>query len=324
MTMKSGFIAVIAVAIIAIVGVGVYFAFFNGGSDEKLAVDSVKDTIVVGDNIAFEMSVSVDNEREAEVSEDTLLYMLYYSVEGATKIGTEQITYESKKIECDVYEYTLFGESKYWVDPDTMVVYKSISNIGMEITSVLGDTNLDLSLTEYEQEVKVGTYLNHITSYKASINGTYVELTGTNSYKVTADLGDGNFDVTNTIKMSGTASVDEKVIAINGDELTIDTSEEKMTKEQFKAFVSFDDCKTYLNTLGTVVEGEKKPMGTMDVATGKRNVTEQDLEVTTDDDEKITFTFQYGDKGVIYSIKYNNDAQGVVIIIKNSSLIVKG
>ena len=319
--MKPVFIAVIAVVIIAIVGVGVYFAFFNGG-DEKLDVDNVKETIVVGDNIDFDMSVSADNESEGEMPAQSVLYLLYYDLEGATKIGTEQITYKSRTIDCDVYEISFFSTSKYWVDPDSKIVYKMASSMGLETTTTLSDTSFDTSLTEIEQEVVAGSYINFDITLKVTVNGVKVDLAGTAKYNVTADLGDGSFKTKSVTNLSGIASVNEKVVAIDGDELTIDTSDEKVSKEKFRAFVCYDDFKSYLEDMGTVVESDKKPMGAMNVATGKRNITEQDLELTVDE-QKIAYTLQFGDNGALYSIKYGSGEQGVVIIIKNSSLFVK-
>jgi hypothetical protein len=321
--MKPAYIAIIAVAVIAIAGVGIYFAISNGSSDDKLDIDKLKDDIVVGDNIALEMSVSVNNEREIEMSAyDMLTNSIYYALDGGEKVGTETLTFKGKAVECDIYEFTILGNNKYWVDPTTMIIYKNVSEVGSSISSVLADTNLDTSLTLEEQELVKGSFVSFNFSLDTTVTGVKIDLAGIRSFTVTSIVDEETVNVKSANDLSGKADVKETVVAINGDELTLDASEEKVTKDQFRSFVSFDYFKKYLKTMGTVVEGEKKPMGVMDVATGKRNITEQDLELDNGD-SKTTYTFQYGDKGVLYSIKYGENTTGVVIIIKNSSLIVK-
>lgn len=320
--MKPAYIAIIAVAVIAIAGVGIYFALSNGSNDDKLDIDKLKDDIVVGDYIAFDMSVDSHSESESEATAYNLLTSTIYYDYGGEKAGTETITYKGKSVECDVYEYTLLGTSKYWVDPATMIIYKSVADIGTHTESILEDTNLDLSLTLEEQELVKGSFISFKFSMKTNITGVAIELAGTRSFTVTSIVDEETVICKSVNDLSGNVDMKETVVAVNGDELTLDASEEKVTKDQFRTLVSFDYFKKYLQTMGTVVEGEKKPMGVKDVATGKRNITEQDLELD-DEGSKTSYTFQYGDKGVLYSIKYGQNTTGVVIIIKNSSLIVK-
>ena len=318
--MKPAYIAIIAVAVIAIAGVGIYFAISNGSSDDKLDIDKLKDDIVVGDNISFEMSASSYNEYETEASAYNLLTStIYYDYEGGEKIDTDTITYKGISVECDVYKYVT---TSFWVNPSTMIIYKSVTDSESQSTAILADTNLDLSLTLEEQELMKGSFINFTYSFKNDITGVAIELSGSRSFTVTSVVDEETVNYKSVNDLSGKVDVKETVVAIDGDELTLDVSKEKVTKDQFRSFVSFDYFKKYLKTMGTVVEGEKKPMGVMDVATGKRNITEQDLELD-DGDSKTTYTFQYGDKGVLYSIKYGENTTGVVIIIKNSSLIVK-
>ncbi len=320
--MKPAYIAIIAVAIIAIAGVGVYFALSNGSGDDKLDIDKRKGDIVVGDYIAFNMSANSQSESESEASAYGLLTSTIYYDYGGEKTGTDTITYKGKSVECDIYEVTLLGTRTYWVDPATMIIYKSEADIGTQTSSILEDTNLDLSLTLEEQELVKGSFISFKFSMKANITGVAIDLAGTRSFTVTSIVDEETVNCKYASDLSGKVDMKQTVVAIDGDELTLDSSEEKVTKDQFRAFVSFDNFKKYLQTMGTVVEGQKKPMGVMDVATGKRNITEQNLELD-DGESKTSYTFQYGDKGILYSIKYGEDTSGTVIIIKGSSLIVK-
>jgi len=124
--MNSKVIAVIAVVIIAVAAVGVYFLTNPGNQPAPQSnVYVLKDNVVAGDNISLDIDINSTNVTNGTgIDPEIILAGLYRSEELGQKIGTQEITYDGRTLTLDVYEYDGLGlvTSKYYVDPETDVL----------------------------------------------------------------------------------------------------------------------------------------------------------------------------------------------------------
>ncbi|MBR2254223.1 MAG: hypothetical protein IJ856_00135 [Candidatus Methanomethylophilaceae archaeon] len=314
--MKTSYIAVIAIVIVAVAGVGVYFAFFNNGGSDSLDVDVVKTTVAVEDYSQLDIEATMEQEGTVQETVDEFLYTLYMSSE-SEPIGTEEIIFNGARITCNVYQDS-FGD-KWWNHPETGVTYK-ISMFGM-MESVLSKTNLDLSKTVEEQEVVKETTVTWTTKMSMPTAAGVVEIVGTSTSTVTAVDGD---ELTVVSKSVASGKADEKLVvtAVDGDDLEIN-DDQTMTKTEFFAIINLESYKQMLKDQGVkYVESQKIDAGTITTSFGKRHAVTQEF-IVGEDDQKKTYEITYGDKGVIYSISEKSTGGKITITLKASSLVTK-
>jgi len=310
--MKTSVIAIIVVAIIAIAAVGVYFAFFNN-QEKPLPVDEiVRDNVVVGDNIELEMdAIMTGSSVVTDVEASYMFFNLYYYV--GEKTGTETIRYEGASITCDVYEYVdeyMDGTvMKYYVSPTSGVVFISETIVGGELATktVLGETNVDLTLTEEEQEITIDTSIKYEGTMIGSFNGlATMTLTGETLYTVknlyTVETEEGtetHIDIQVDSNMVGNVDADLEVIAVDGDEITIEGADEPLETDEFFSLISYSKYIKVLEDEYDVTYGDRT-VSKMATIYGEREVTTQHITVASENTELI---FQFGNADVLYSVK---------------------
>ena len=311
-SMKTSVIAIIVVAIIAIAAVGVYFAFFNN-QEKALPVDEiVRDNVIVGDDIELEMDAIITSSSVVEdVEASYMFYTLYYYA--GEKIGTESIRYQGASITCDVYEYVneFMGDSvmRYYVSPTSGVVFISETAMGGKLATrtVLGETNVDLTLTEEEQVVTIDTSIKYEGTMVGYFDGlVQMTLTGESLYTVknlyTVETEEGtetHIDVQVDSNMVGNVDADLEVIAVDEDEVTIEGADEPMEIDQFLSMISYSRYIKVLEDEYDVTYGERT-VSKMATIFGEREVTTQHITVPSENTELI---FQFGNADVLYSLK---------------------
>ncbi len=303
--MKSSYIAIILVAIIAVAGVGAYFLLNNSG-------DSIRTDLKVGDYIEVEIS---SHGKNTEVNDDYevasfLANFLYVTTEGFEKTGTETIEYKGQNVVCDVYKQTSaeFGEFAMYIEPISGVKYKeTFDKTIMGTGSVeLLDTNLDLTKTLDEQVVTNGSF----TKTKSTL-GSNFETT------ITVSNLDGDL-CTITIVQDENMDMTEKIVikSIDGEKIKTESGME-FTKTQFLAFVSYEYEKKVLEKEHKVAYGEKYSE-TIDTAFGKKKVTVQEGTYQDHGFDKVTMTFYFDSNNVLYKTTQGDTQE---MTLKGTSLI---
>lgn len=320
--MKTSYIAVIAIVIVAVAGVGVYFAFFNNGGSDGLDVDVVKDTVVAGDYVEYDMSVSGVTTLENETSAENFINMVYALPEGATLAGTEKYTYKGLTIDCEKYTYEdMLGSYTYLAKYNA--VYKITSDLdGFLTTATLEDTSLDLSTPE--QEVSKGSFIKMKSSSVVPMMGTKVQLDTITTNTIT-DY-DSEYDIYSTkieMKISGTGVLKLKVTSVSGDNLIIEGMEAPIPKSTFYSILDVEKFKEYASSMGKISEGQKINKGTVKVFDGDRKITQQELTVLAEDGKQV-MNVEYGDKGALYVISMPQDENTYAILtLKGTSMFQK-
>ncbi|MBR4686443.1 MAG: hypothetical protein IKP04_07980 [Candidatus Methanomethylophilaceae archaeon] len=303
--MKSSYIAIILVAIIAVAGVGAYFLLNNSG-------DSIRTDLKVGDYIEVEIS---SHGKNTEVNDDYevasfLANFLYVTTEGFEKTGTETIEYKGQNVVCDVYKQTSaeFGEFAMYIEPISGVKYKeTFDKTIMGTGSVeLLDTNLDLTKTLDEQVVTNGSF----TKTKSTL-GSNFETT------ITVSNLDGDL-CTITIVQDENMDMTEKIVikSIDGEKIKTESGME-FTKTQFLSFVSYEYEKKVLEKEHKVAYGEKYSE-TIDTAFGKKKVTVQEGTYQDHGFDKVTMTFYFDSNNVLYKTTQGDTQE---MTLKGTSLI---
>lgn len=319
--MKTSYIAVIAVVVVAIVGVGVYFAFFNnGGGNDALDVDVVKNTVVVGDYVEYEAIASGKSSSEGEIDDEEFIATVFSLPDGVTVVGTESITYKGQTIVCEKYSYELFGSALYWAKDGA--VYKAETTLGeMKIVSALVDTSLDL--TTPEQEIGKDSFIKISMTVSANVMMVKIDLISTTTTTITGfDSASELYKTKVDVDITGSGDTKLTVTAVSGDEITIDGADEPITKEQFYSLLDIEKYKEYIKKQGTVVEGQKIDKGTVKTCTGDRKVTEQQFKITSDEQSQ-SINVRYGDKGAIYSFETIQENMTATLTLKGTSMYEK-
>ena len=303
--MKSSYIAVIIVAIIAVAGVGAYFLLSNSGDD------NIRTDLKVGDYIEVEMSI---HDSEPTVYEDVpvtefLTGYLYRDTSMFDKTSTETIKFKGQDVVCDVYTYSYEAgnDSSMWVDQTSGVCYKMTVTSPLETGSIeLTDTNLDVKKTIDEQVV---------------VNGSFVKAKNTfiRDSEQTATVSDCHGEtctVTNVVKTDSTTTEKFVIKSIDGDKVTTETGIE-FTKDTFLAFVSYEYAKKVLEKEHKVAYGEKYSE-TIDTAFGKKKVTVQEGTYQDHGFDKVTMTFYFDSNNVLYKTTQGDTQE---MTLKGTSLI---
>ncbi len=303
--MKSSYIAVIIVAIIAVAGVGAYFLLSNSGDD------NIRTDLKVGDYIEVEMSI---HDSEPTVYEDVpvtefLTGYLYRDTSMFDKTSTETIKFKGQDVVCDVYTYSYEAgnDSSMWVDQTSGVCYKMTVTTPLETGSIeLTDTNLDVKKTIDEQVV---------------VNGSFVKAKNTfiRDSEQTATVSDCDGEtctVTNVVKTDSTKTEKFVIKSIDGDKIMTETGTE-LTKDTFLAFVSYEYAKKVLEKEHKVAYGEKYSE-TIDTAFGKKKVTVQEGTYQDHGFDKVTMTFYFDSNNVLYKATQGDTQE---MTLKGTSLI---
>ncbi len=303
--MKSSYIAIIIVAIIAVAGVGAYFLLSNSGDD------NIRTDLKVGDYVEVEMSIHYS---EPTVYEDLpvtefLTGYLYRDTSMFEKTGTETIKFKGQDVVCDVYTYSYEAgnDSSMWVDQTSGVCYKMTVTSPLETGSIeLTDTNLDVKKTIDEQVV---------------VNGSFVKSKNTfiRDSEQTATVSDCHGEtctVTNVVKADLTKTEKFVIKSIDGDKIMTETGIE-LTKDTFLAFVSYEYAKKVLEKEHKVAYGEKYPE-TIDTAFGKKKVTVQEGTYQDHGFDKVTMTFYFDSNNVLYKTTQGDTQE---MTLKGTSLI---
>ena len=303
--MKSSYIAVIIVAIIAVAGVGAYFLLSNSGDD------NIRTDLKVGDYIEVEMSI---HDSEPTVYEDVpvtefLTGYLYRDTSMFDKTSTETIKFKGQDVVCDVYTYSYEAgnDSSMWVDQTSGVCYKMTVTSPLATGSIeLTDTNLDVKKTIDEQIV---------------VNGSFVKAknTITRDSEQTATVSDCDGEtctVTNVVKTDSTKTEKFVIKSIDGDKIMTETGIE-FTKDTFLAFVSYEYAKKVLEKEHKVAYGEKYSE-TIDTAFGKKKVTVQEGTYQDHGFDKVTMTFYFDSNNVLYKATQGDTQE---MALKGTSLI---
>lgn len=303
--MKSSYIAIIIVAIIAVAGVGAYFLLSNSGDD------NIRTDLKVGDYVEVEMSI---HDSEQTVYEDLpvtefLTGYLYRDTSMFEKTGTETIKFKGQDVVCDVYKYSYEAgnDSSMWVDQASGVCYKMTVASPLATGSIeLTDTNLDVKKTIDEQVV---------------INGSFVKAKNTvmRDSEQTATVSDCDGEtctVTNVVKTDSTKTEKFVIKSIDGDKIMTETGIE-FTKDTFLAFVSYEYAKKVLEKEHKVAYGEKYSE-TIDTAFGKKKVTVQEGTYQDQGFDKVTMTFYFDSNNVLYKATQDDTQE---MTLKGTSLI---
>jgi Cu/Ag efflux protein CusF len=303
--MKSSYIAIIIVAIIAVAGVGAYFLLSNSGDD------NIRTDLKVGDYVEVEMSI---HDSEPTVYEDLpvtefLTGYLYRDTSMFEKTGTETIKFKGQDVVCDVYTYSYEAgnDSSMWVDQTSGVCYKMTVTSPLATGSIeLTDTNLDVKKTIDEQVV---------------VNGSFVKAKNTimRDSEQTATVSDCDGEtctVTNVVKTDSTKTEKFVIKSIDGDKIMTETGIE-FTKDTFLAFVSYEYAKKVLEKEHKVAYGEKYSE-TIDTAFGKKKVTVQEGTYQDQGFDKVTMTFYFDSNNVLYKITQGDTQE---MTLKGTSLI---
>ena len=302
--MKSSYIAIIIVAIIAVAGVAAYFLLSNSGDD------NIRTDLKVGDYVEVEISI---NDSEPTVFEDLpvtefLTGYLYRDTSMFEKTSTETIKFKGQDVVCDVYTYSEAGNgSSMWVDQTSGVCYKMTVTSPLATGSIeLTDTNLDVKKTIDEQVV---------------VNGSFVKAKNTiiRDSEQTATVSDCDGEtctVTNVVKTDSTRTEKFVIKSIDGDKIMTETGIE-FTKDTFLAFVSYEYAKKVLEKEHKVAYGEKYSE-TIDTAFGKKKVTVQEGTYQDHGFDKVTMTFYFDSNNVLYKTTQGDTQE---MTLKGTSLI---
>ncbi len=320
--MKSSYIAVIIVAIIAVAGVGAYFLLSNSGDD------NIRTDLKVGDYIEVEMSI---HDSEPTVYEDVpvtefLTGYLYRDTSMFDKTSTETIKFKGQDVVCDVYTYSYEAgnDSSMWVDQTSGVCYKMTVTTPLETGSIeLTDTNLDVKKTIDEQVVVNGSFVKVKSTIdeQVVVNGSFVKAKNTfiRDSEQTATVSDCDGEtctVTNVVKTDSTKTEKFVIKSIDGDKIMTETGIE-FTKDTFLAFVSYEYAKKVLEKEHKVAYGEKYSE-TIDTAFGKKKVTVQEGTYQDHGFDKVTMTFYFDSNNVLYKATQGDTQE---MTLKGTSLI---
>ena len=243
--MNSKVIAVIAVVIIAVAAVGVYFLTNPGNQPApQTEVYVLKDKVVAGDNISLDIDInSTKVTNETDIDPEIILAGLYRSEELGQKIGTQEITYDGRTLTLDIYEYSGLGitSSKIYVDPATYVVYKTETTFGiMSMVSELISTNLDLTIAIDDQEVVNGSYVRHSLDIVAESEDATFGITEILNQEVAYHLDGDTWALITTEHYVGTASFTQTVESVFEDQVIIEGNEDDpVSLTQFLSVISF-------------------------------------------------------------------------------------
>ena len=324
--MKSTYVAIIAVVIIAIAAVGVYFAFFNNGGSENYAVDEiVREDLREGDYVSIDMSGASLTNRSlsgAEASE-VVESLTYYDGE---KTGMRSITYKDDFFMADVYEFS-FGEytSEYYVHPQTGIVYGQDTYLtGMTLEYRLRDTNIDISQSAEDLTVEKGSYIEMKTVMKTAWGPIDLEFSGNTITLVTA-VNDGLYDCSIITDLIANSTPKLEVERVYLDTVKIVGIDEPIEKTAFLAFISKDDFIAYVESQGATLEPKSKTVSVEEIdGYGKRKVSTEVFKMTVDSDNG-ELTLIYGEKGVLYRAtilqQSENLAETSIIELKGSNLV---
>ena len=303
--MKSSYIAIIIVAIIAMAGVGTYFLLSNSGDD------NIRTDLKVGDYVEVEMSIHYS---EPTVYEDLpvnefLTGYLYRDTSMFEKTGTETIKFKRQDVVCDVYTYSYEAgnDSSMWVDQTSGVCYKMTVTSPLETGSIeLTDTNLDVKKTIDEQVVVNGSFVKSKNTFIRDSEQT----------ATVSDCDGETCTVTNVVKADLTKTEKFVIKSIDGDKIMTETGIE-LTKDTFLAFVSYEYAKKVLEKEHKVAYGEKYPE-TIDTAFGKKKVTVQEGTYQDHGFDKVTMTFYFDSNNVLYKTTQGDTQE---MTLKGTSLI---
>lgn len=322
--MKSTYMAIIAVVIIAVAAVGVYFAFFN---NENYPVDEiVREDLREGDYIEIGLEAAMQaNNNTTGVEKETVLSNLtnYYG----ELTGQHSVTYKGVLIMCDLYEYK-FGESttEFLVHPETRVVYgynSVTSNLTMEYR--LEDTNIDITKNASELTIEKSSYIKLSNSVRVAEGEIVVEFSGSTITTVTNE-SEGLYDCTAVSEFYANTDIRLEIESVYLDTIKLKDIDEPIKKELFLAFISEDKLIAQLEEEEISLEPKsKKTTEIEDVeGYGKRKVTYEVFDATKDE-QTATLTLGYGEKGVNYNLSmvYSSDGNSLscVVKLKTSNLI---
>lgn len=322
--MKSTYMAIIAVVIIAVAAVGVYFAFFN---NENYPVDEiVREDLREGDYIEIGLEAAMQaNNNITGVEKETVLSNLtnYYG----ELTGQHSVTYKGVVIMCDLYEYK-FGESttEFLVHPETRVVYgynSVTSNLTMEYR--LEDTNIDITKNASELTIEKSSYIKLSNSVRVAEGEMVVEFSGSTITTVTNE-SEGLYDCTAVSEFYANTDIRLEIESVYLDTIKLKDIDEPIKKELFLAFISEDKLIAQLEEEEVSLEPKsKKTTEIEDVeGYGKRKVTYEVFDATKDE-QTATLTLGYGEKGVNYNLSmvYSSDGNSLscVVKLKTSNLI---
>lgn len=322
--MKSTYMAIIAVVIIAVAAVGVYFAFFN---NENYPVDEiVREDLREGDYIEIGLEAAMQaNNNTTGVEKETVLSNLtnYYG----ELTGQHSVTYKGVVIMCDLYEYKS-GEftTEYLVHPETRVVYgynSVTSNLTMEYR--LEDTNIDITKNASELTIEKSSYIKLSNSVRVAEGEMVVEFSGSTITTVTNE-SEGLYDCTAVSEFYANTDIRLEIESVYLDTIKLKDIDEPIKKELFLAFISEDKLIAQLEEEEISLEPKsKKTTEIEDVeGYGKRKVTYEVFDATKDE-QTATLTLGYGEKGVNYNLSmvYSSDGNSLscVVKLKTSNLI---
>ena len=302
--MKSTYIAIIIVAIIAVAGVGVYFMTAGNSGDDCIRTD-----LKVGDYVEFELSV---HNTETEVHEDLpvedfLTGYLYRDTSGFEKSGVETIKFKGQDIVCDIYKQTSEeGEFAMYVGQTSGVFFKMISkSTAMAGTLELVDTNLDVTKTIDEQVVSNGSF----------VKAKNTILQDSEQTSTISDYDGETCTVTDVVKIDSSRTNKFVIKSIDGDKIMTEIGIE-FTKDTFLAFVSYEYAKKILESQHKVAYGQEYSE-TIDTGFGKKKVTVQEI-TYQDEFVKVTFTSYFGSNNVLYKATQNGTEE---MTLKDTSLV---
>ncbi len=307
--MKAAYLAAIAVAIIAIVGVGAYVLLSNNGDNGGSSEEPIRTDLKVGDFIERNIVGSTETEtvKADQYTEGFLQQYLYGDYTG-DKAGQETLKIGGKDVACDIYKTETEDLSlSYWVSQGSDIVCKIAGKIGgLSTDTLLLDTNLDLTKPIEEQTVANGSFVKQNVNIPDLGKGIRTA--------TVSNLGEETCTVTEVMAVDISVKEKETIKAIDGNEITLDDD----TKESVDEFLSGISYKSYVKSLeDKKVTYGSKTSETIDTEFGKKKVTAQEMTVINDDGKSESFTVYYASNDVVYRI----DMKDVKSDIVSTSLV---
>ena len=318
-------IVVVAIVVIACVGVGVFFATKN--NDSGIEVDKLKEKIEVGDYETYD-EIYTRTYLDPDMTSLGSFALGAYTDNSLSTGNTKSISYNGVKYECTEWE-RMDGSAAImdWVVPTSgFVLEKDVTYpSGAKEVWILTDTTMNVELGQQSQLDKIndGAYYDYAVK---DAKGNIV-----NEIRKTLDHYTKGADIVRVLVDDTTINtVTHKIVQIDGDTVTMDDGI-VMSKLELLSDLSITDWVKYKESDGnTVTSASKVKEDGYETAFGKRNVTIETFDVIEKETGKVSsWTVVYGEKGVVYSETDEHHAEEedmeitVTWINEKSSLIVK-
>lgn len=317
-------IVIVAIVVIACVGVGVFFATKN--NDSGIAADKIKENIVVGDYETFDQIYTMKYLDPDMTSLGSFALGAY--TDNGSPDDEKKITYKGVEYECLGMKGTIGNATiiDYVVSSSGFILEKDvIYPNGAKNVWILVDTTMDVKLEQSSQLDKIndGAYYDYAIK---DAQGNIV-----NEIRKTLDhYTKGDEIVRVLVEDTTVTTVTHKVAQIDGDAITMEDGI-VMSKLEFLSDLSISDWVKYKENDGNTVKSVSKVKEDgYETAFGKRNVTIETFDVTDNETMKVSsWTIVYGENGVVYSETSEHHAEEedmevtLTWINEKSSMIIK-